>query len=160
MGRGSGPNRGSDVLGAWFSGWRQHSCGARHVVGWPSDWTCRLGRPCCPSTQTTPAVPSSSGAPTPGRFASTQPTSTTYTVVSGDNLSTIALHFYGDEGAWGEVWAANSGRLMPDGKRFVDPNLIYVGWTLTLPGISDSPSVTPTKPLLPLRCSARPGHRR
>jgi hypothetical protein len=66
-------------------------------------------------------------------------------VMSGDNLSTIAFHFYGDEGAWGEVWAANSDRLMPDGRRFVDPNLIYVGWTLTLPGISESPTVTATK---------------
>ncbi len=34
----------------------------------------------------------------------------TYTVQSGDCLSTIALHFYGDEGAWTEIW-----RPMPIG---------------------------------------------
>ena len=49
----------------------------------------------------------------------------TYTVQSGDCLSTIALHFYGDEGAWTEIWAANADRLMGDGVRFIDPNLIY-----------------------------------
>ena len=43
----------------------------------------------------------------------------TYTVVSGDCLSTIALRFYGDEGAWNEIWAANANRMMADGMRFV-----------------------------------------
>jgi len=41
----------------------------------------------------------------------------TYTVQSGDCLSTIALHFYGDEGAWTEIWAANADRVMDDGRR-------------------------------------------
>ena len=67
----------------------------------------------------------------------------TYTVVSGDCLSTIALRFYGDEGAWNEIWAANANRMMADGMRFVDPNLIYVGWVLVLPGL---PSASPTEP--------------
>jgi hypothetical protein len=62
----------------------------------------------------------------------------TYTVQSGDCLSTIALHFYGDEGAWTEIWAANADRLMDDGMRFIDPNLIYAGWTLELPGLTDA----------------------
>ena len=70
-------------------------------------------------------------------------TAATYTVVSGDCLSTIALRFYGDEGAWNEIWAANANRMMADGMRFVDPNLIYVGWVLVLPGL---PSASPTEP--------------
>jgi hypothetical protein len=103
-----------------------------------------------PSTPIAPPGPSSlGGSPIPVDGATAQPLSMTYIVMSGDNLSTIALHFYGDEGAWGEVWAANSDRLMPDGRRFVDPNLIYVGWTLTLPGISESPTVTATKMAIP-----------
>ena len=67
----------------------------------------------------------------------------TYTVVSGDCLSTIALRFYGDEGAWNEIWAANANRMMADGMRFGDPNLIYAGWVLVLPGL---PGASPTEP--------------
>ena len=67
----------------------------------------------------------------------------TYTVVSGDCLSTIALRFYGDEGAWNEIWAANANRVMADGMRFGDPNLIYPGWVLVLPGL---PGASPTEP--------------
>ncbi len=79
----------------------------------------------------------------------------TYTVVSGDCLSTIALHFYGDEGAWTEIWAANANRMMADGMRFVDPNLIYAGWNLILPGLAaaspiESNATDPTRaPPLP-----------
>ena len=67
----------------------------------------------------------------------------TYTVVSGDCLSTIALRFYGDEGAWNEIWAANANRMMADGMRFVDPNLIYAGWILdpSRPGRPESHGV-------------------
>ena len=72
----------------------------------------------------------------------------TYTVVSGDCLSTIALRFYGDEGAWNEIWAANANRIMADGMRFVDPNLIYAGWNLVLPGLAGASPTdsTPTDP--------------
>ncbi len=81
-------------------------------------------------------------------------TASTYTVVSGDCLSTIALHFYGDEGAWNEIWAANANRMMADGMRFGDPNLIYAGWTLILPGLptagpTESTPTVPTPTLLP-----------
>ena len=72
----------------------------------------------------------------------------TYTVVSGDCLSTIALRFYGDEGAWNEIWAANANRMMADGMRFGDPNLIYAGWILVLPGLPGASTTesTPTDP--------------
>ena len=77
--------------------------------------------------------------------ANTVPANTvaTYTVVSGDCLSTIALRFYGDEGAWNEIWAANANRVMADGMRFGDPNLIYPGWILVLP---DLPGASPKEP--------------
>ena len=91
-----------------------------------------------------PPVPSapSANSPviTPVTVASN--TASTYTVVSGDCLSTIALHFYGDEGAWNEIWAANANRMMADGMRFGDPNLIYAGWILILPGF---PAASPTE---------------
>jgi hypothetical protein len=79
-------------------------------------------------------------------------TASTYTVVSGDCLSTIALHFYGDEGAWSEIWAANANRMMADGMRFGDPNLIYPGWILILPGEpTEGPTESiPTDPTSPL----------
>ena len=82
----------------------------------------------------------------PASMASDTASSTaaaTYTVVRGDCLSTIALRFYGDEGAWNEIWAANANRMMADGMRFSDPNLIYIGWTLVLPGL---PAASPTEP--------------
>ena len=100
----------------------------------------------------TPSVPISPVSPAPSAdspvvsatpvsantlAANTVPANTvaTYTVVSGDCLSTIALRFYGDEGAWNEIWAANGVRVMADGMRFGDPNLIYPGWILVLPDL-------------------------
>jgi hypothetical protein len=106
-----------------------------------------------PTSLNAPIQPKSSGpsavspvvSATP-MSASTVSTSTvsTYTVVSGDCLSTIALRFYGDEGAWNEIWAANANRVMADGMRFGDPNLIYPGWVLVLPGL---PGTSPTEPM-------------
>jgi DNA-binding SARP family transcriptional activator len=84
-----------------------------------------------PATTTTTTIADPAATPT----SEVPATSTTYTVVSGDCLSAIAQRFYGDEGAWSEIWEANANRVMQGGGRFVDPNLIYAGWTLTLPGI-------------------------
>jgi hypothetical protein len=98
------------------------------------------------------SAPSANG---PVGRATTVSTNTvaTYTVVSGDCLSTIALRFYGDEGAWSEIWAANADRIMAGGMRFVDPNLIYAGWNLILPGLAASaaePNPTDSTPTPPL----------
>jgi hypothetical protein len=106
--------------------------------------------PPSPSAPTAPVstVPSSKGpviAP-----ATVAPVSaSTYAVASGDCLSTIALRFYGDEGAWNEIWAANADRIMADGVRFGDPNLIYAGWILILPGspTTGSTESPPTDPV-------------
>jgi DNA-binding SARP family transcriptional activator len=75
--------------------------------------------------------------------AQSRSVSTTYIVQNGDCLSAIASRFYGDEGAWVEIWQANSGRVMTDGRHFNDPNLIHSGWTLTLP---DEPTSSATGP--------------
>ena len=51
----------------------------------------------------------------------------------GDTLWSIAGRVLGSEARWGELWRANAGRLMADGVRFLDPDLILPGWKLRLP---------------------------
>ena len=63
------------------------------------------------------SVGSSSTAPAGG---------TTYIVKSGDNLSKIAKHFYGDPGKWKKIHAANSDKIP-------NPDLIHPGLKLTIP---------------------------
>jgi nucleoid-associated protein YgaU len=55
---------------------------------------------------------------------STQPS--TYTVQSGDNLSKIARHVYGDGNKWKAIFEANKDKLK-------NPDLIQPGQVLTLP---------------------------
>lgn len=50
----------------------------------------------------------------------------TYTVKSGDSLSKIAKHFYGDAGKWKKIHAANSDKIP-------NPDLIHPGQQLTIP---------------------------
>lgn len=50
----------------------------------------------------------------------------TYTVVSGDSLSKIARHEYGDAGAWHRIYEANRDII-------TNPDLIYPGQTLRIP---------------------------
>jgi len=55
-----------------------------------------------------------------------QPSEQTYTVASGDSLSKIAKHFYGDANKWRRIFEANQDVLK-------DPDLIYPGQTLKIP---------------------------
>jgi len=55
-------------------------------------------------------------------------------VARGDSLWAIAGRSLKDPMRWREIWRLNRGRLMPDGRRFTDPNLIMPGWRLRLPG--------------------------
>jgi nucleoid-associated protein YgaU len=55
-----------------------------------------------------------------------QPAEQTYTVVSGDSLSKIAKHFYGDANHWRRIFEANRDTLD-------DPDKIYPGQTLKIP---------------------------
>jgi len=62
-----------------------------------------------------------------GGSSSTAPTGTkTYIVKSGDNLSKIAKHFYGDPGKWKKIHAANSDKIP-------NPDLIHPGLQLIIP---------------------------
>ena len=60
--------------------------------------------------------------------SSTQPAheAKTYTVVSGDSLSKIAKHIYGDPNKWHAIFEANRDKIK-------NPDLIYPGQELTLP---------------------------
>jgi LysM repeat protein len=62
-----------------------------------------------------------------------QPATRTYSVRSGDTLSSIAERFYHNPGDWTWIYAANKSRIR-------DPNSIYVGESLTIP--SGAPSGT------------------
>ena len=63
--------------------------------------------------------------------------SSTYTVVSGDYLISIAERIYGDGSRWHEIVDANSDKYP---SLLTNPNLIYPGWEFTLPG-ADSAKV-------------------
>ena len=58
---------------------------------------------------------------------------TTYRVATGDDLWSIAARFLGDGFRWVEIFDANQGREMNDGRRFNDPSVISPGWILELP---------------------------
>lgn len=55
-----------------------------------------------------------------------------YTVVTGDNLSKIARHFYGKASAWPKIFEANRDQLD-------DPDQIKPGQVLRIPSIEPEP---------------------
>lgn len=61
---------------------------------------------------------SSSSAPAPANQ--------TYTVKSGDSLSKIAKHIYGDAKKWRKIFEANKDKIK-------NPDLIYPGQVFTIP---------------------------
>lgn len=73
---------------------------------------------------------SSSTAPAPAQTSSAgASTGRTYTVVSGDSLSKIAKHQYGDAAKWHAIYEANRDKIK-------NPDLIHPGQVLTIPDIS------------------------
>ena len=73
---------------------------------------------------------SSSTAPAPTQTSSAgASTGRTYTVVSGDSLSKIAKHQYGDANKWHAIYEANRDKIK-------NPDLIHPGQVLTIPDIS------------------------
>ncbi|MGH9108497.1 MAG: LysM peptidoglycan-binding domain-containing protein, partial [Acidimicrobiales bacterium] len=84
------------------------------------------------------------GAPGPG------PAATPYTVAAGDSLWSIARGAYGQGADWQAIAAANLGRLMTDGTRFVDPGLIRPGWLLDLPPVDGAAPAAPVAPAPPV----------
>lgn len=63
------------------------------------------------------------------KVSSTTDETTVYTVAAGDNLSTIAKHFYGNGNAWKQIFDANRDQL-------TDPDRIKVGQMLKIPAKS------------------------
>ena len=72
------------------------------------------------------AVQSSAASTAPIVESTTDQTFQMYTVVSGDSLSKISKHFYGDANHWRRIFEANQDTLK-------DPDLIYPGQTLKIP---------------------------
>lgn len=81
-------------------------------------------------TAKTPAEqkPSSSTQKTADRFVDLH-----HTVKPGENLSKISQHYLGDADRWPELAEATDDVIQPDGRTLQDPDLIYPGWTVTVP---------------------------
>ncbi|WP_268873588.1 BTAD domain-containing putative transcriptional regulator [Streptacidiphilus neutrinimicus] len=62
----------------------------------------------------------------------------------GDTLWHLADSRLGDPLRWPEIYALNTHDTEADGRRFLDPNLIYPGWTLDLPDRQRPPVSAPT----------------
>ena len=67
-----------------------------------------------------------SSLPQPAPPAPAAPAEQKYTVVSGDSLSKIAKHFYGDGNKYMKIFEANTDQLS-------DPNVIQIGQELVIP---------------------------
>lgn len=67
-----------------------------------------------------------------------------YTVQQDDTLRIIARRSYGDELAWPRIFDANRGAHLPDGRTLSDPNMIWPGLRLVIPGIAPVINAAPT----------------
>ncbi len=76
---------------------------------------------------TAPDAPAADFSNVESKVASTAPDGDqSYTVQSGDNLSKIAKHFYGNANAWQRIFDANRDQLS-------NPDLIKPGQVLKIP---------------------------
>lgn len=87
----------------------------------------------------TPAIPVPQQPAAPAPLPAAQPTSRdgharTHLVRPRDTLWDIAERYLGDPRRWPEIFERNRDRPQPDGRRLTNPNRIYPGWVLVLPG--------------------------
>jgi len=72
-----------------------------------------------------------------------------YRVRPDDSLWRIAESLLGDGFRWTEIWELNQGRVMSDGRRFTDPDLIQPGWILELPLEARTEAAVPPAEVVP-----------
>jgi nucleoid-associated protein YgaU len=70
----------------------------------------------------------------------------TVTVHRGDTLSGIALKELGDPSRYPEIFEASQATTQPGGAHLSDPNVIDVGWSLTIPETATSTKSSGPKP--------------
>ena len=129
---------GASVAGASVAG---ASVAGASVAGASVGGASAAARATAAAPPTSPPAPSSRGAATPGTEqveavgirGSTKTAS--WVMRPGDTLASLAATHYGAVSDWPAIAAANLGRLMDDGTRFVDPAVIAPGWTLVLPAL-------------------------
>jgi LysM repeat protein len=83
-------------------------------------------------------------ATTTSNSTSSSSSTTTYTVVAGDTLSGIAQSKLGNGNDYQQLFSLNENRSEPGGQTFTDPNLIGIGWTLSIPASGSSSSTAAT----------------
>lgn len=88
---------------------------------------------------TSPSSAPPASEPTLGQDTFVRAGGGTYTVQEGDSLSKIAQKMLGNGNRWPELFAANKGTIK-------DPNLIYPGMALTIPGKAAEPAPAKTEP--------------
>ncbi|MBF0545458.1 MAG: LysM peptidoglycan-binding domain-containing protein [Candidatus Riflebacteria bacterium] len=106
-------------------------CGVRTSSGVEMDTTLANHDPgiAPASAASSPPAPSATPASSSG--------SNVYTVRTGDTLAEIAKRFLGDSSKYTEIVEANKNKYSSLAK---NPNLIYPGWELTIPGVNNIPS--------------------
>ena len=80
------------------------------------------------------AIPAQAPAQAPAAAPkAAAPQQKTYRVHRGDTLSGIAQATLGNGNRYPEIFKINAGKTQADGRSLRDPNLILIGWVLTLP---------------------------
>ena len=79
-------------------------------------------------------------------------------VEEGDTLSQIALDELGDANRYPQIYRATKHTVQPDGRRITDPDLIYVGWKVTIPASGKEPKSEQTPTEQPKRTQDTPTH--
>ncbi len=111
---------------------KEESSSAKDIEKWIVDGTVASG-----TTNASGTVNASDSANVASGTATTENKTTDYTVVPGDYLSKIAKNLLGDASRWPELVELNKDRYP---SLLSNPNLIYAGWVLRIPGNGSSSS--------------------